>query len=85
LLENALAAVEQDADEKEHMPDTRPEEEEQEVEEEVNGGQEDEAQPESNGAQEIDNEGRMPGQLPTAAEQTSSKDYHSIKKAAKEK
>jgi hypothetical protein len=85
LLENATADAEQDAVDTEHMPDARPEEEEQEVDEEANGGQEDEVQPDSNGAQEIDNEGRMPGQLPTAAEQTSAKDYHSIKKAAKEK
>jgi hypothetical protein len=27
----------------------------------------------------------MPGQLPTAADQTTAKDYHSIKKAVKEK
>ena len=39
----------------------------------------------SSGAQENDNEGRMPGQLPTASEQSSVRDYHSIKKAAKEK
>jgi hypothetical protein len=85
LLENAIADAEQDAVASEHMPDARPEEEEQETDEEANGGQEDEVQPDSNGAQEIDNECRMPGQLPMAAEQTSAKDYHSIKNAAKEK
>ncbi len=37
-----------------------------------------------NTEQSNDNEGRMPGQLPTA-EQSTAKDYHSIKKAAKEK
>jgi hypothetical protein len=39
----------------------------------------------SSGAQENDNDGRMPGQLPTAAEQSSIRDYQTIKKAAKEK
>jgi hypothetical protein len=57
LLENATADAEQDAVDTEHMPDARPEEEEQEVDEEANGGQEDEVQTDSNGAQEIDNEG----------------------------
>jgi len=37
-----------------------------------------------NTEQSNDNEGRIPGQLPTA-EQSTVKDYHSIKKAAKDK
>ncbi len=57
LLESAVADAEQDVVDTEHMPDARPEEEEQEVDEEANGGQEDEVQTDSNGAQEIDNEG----------------------------
>ncbi len=87
LLENAVAEIEQDLAETEDMPDARPEEEEQELEEEATGAVEDDVQEESLGVQENDNEGRMPGQLPTAAEQSSIsiRDYHSIKKAAKEK
>ena len=38
----------------------------------------------TNAEQPNDEEGRMPGQLPTA-EQSTVKDYHSIKKSAKEK
>ena len=85
LLENAVAEIEQDSAEAEDMPDARPEEEEQELEEEATGAVDDDVQEPSSGAQENDNEGRMPGQLPTASEQSSVKDYHSIKKAAKEK
>ncbi len=36
LLKNAIADAEQDATETEHMPDARPKEEEQEVDEEAN-------------------------------------------------
>jgi len=82
ILENAIAEIEQEAAEVEDMPDGTPEEEEQEVEDEMNGGHD---EPVSDDAPPVDNEGRMPGQLPTAADQTSSKDYHSIKRAAKEK
>jgi hypothetical protein len=42
LLENELAVAEQDAVDKEHMPDAGPEQEEQEVDEEANDGQEQE-------------------------------------------
>jgi hypothetical protein len=84
-MENVIAEVEQDAGETEDVPDARPEEEEQELEEEATSTIEDDVQEAPNGAQENNIEGRMPGQLPTAAEQSSAKDYHSIKKAAKEK
>ncbi len=83
LLENAAAEIEQDSAETEDMPDARPEEEEQELVEEAGSTVKDDVQEASNGAQENDNEGRMPGQLPTAAEHSSMRDYHSIKKAAK--
>ena len=85
LLENAIAEVEQDSAEAEDMPNARPEEEEQELEEEVANTVDDDVQEASSGAQENDNDGRMPGQLPTAAEQSSIRDYQTIKKAAKEK
>jgi hypothetical protein len=85
FMENAIAEVEQDSAEVEVMPGARPEEEEQEVEEEAASTVDDDVQEEANGAQENDDEGQMPGQLPTAAEQSSARDYHSIKKAAKEK
>jgi hypothetical protein len=85
LMENDIAEVEQGSGETEDMPDARPKEEEQELEEEATSTIEDGVQEAPNGAQENDNEGQMPGQLPTAAEQSSAKDYHSIKKAAKEK
>jgi hypothetical protein len=85
LLENAVAEIKQDSAETEDMPDAWPEEEEQELEEEATGAVDDDVQEASNGAQENDNEGRMPGQLPTAAEQSTTRDYHNIKKAAKEK
>jgi hypothetical protein len=85
LLENSVAEIEQDSAETEDMPDARPKEEEQELEEEAAGTVEDDVQEASNGAQVNDNEGRMPGQLPTAAEQSTVRDYHNIKKAAKEK
>lgn len=83
----------QEATEDEDLPVLRPEEEDAEAaEEEVNGG---EAEEDNNGeaihdapnaTNEIthDPNGRMPGQIPTAAA-ASVKDYHSIKKAAKEK
>ncbi len=67
------------------MPDARPEEEEQELEEEAAGTIDDNVQEASNGALENDGKSRMPCQLPTAAEQSSVRDYHSNKKAAKEK
>ncbi len=82
MLENAIADIKQDAAEVEDIPDTRPEDEEQEKEDEVNGGQE---EPLSDDAPPVNNEGRMPGQLPTAADQTIPEGYHSIKRAAKEK
>jgi hypothetical protein len=85
LLENAIAEVEQDSAEAEDMPDARPEEEEQELEEEAANAVDDDVQEASSGAQENDNDGRMPGQLPTAAEQSSIRDYQTIKRAAKEK
>ena len=85
LLENAIAEVEQDSAEAEDMPDARPEEEEQELEEEAANAVDDDVQEASSGAQENDNDGRMPGQLPTAAEQSSIRDYKTIKRAAKEK
>ncbi len=37
---------------------------------------------ELNGGWEIDKDGQMPDQLPTATEQASAKGYHIIKKAA---
>ena len=73
LMENAIAEVEQDSAEAEDMPDARPKEEEQELEEEAACTVEDDVQEASNGAQENDNERWMPGQLPTAAEQSSMK------------
>jgi hypothetical protein len=85
IMENAIAEVEQDSGETEDIPDARPEEEEQGLEEEAASTIEDDVQEAPNGAQENDSEGQMPGQLPTAAEKSSAKDYHSIKKAAKEK
>jgi hypothetical protein len=85
LLENAIVEVEQDSAEAEDMPDVRPEEEEQELEEEAANTVDDDVQEASSDAQENDNDGRMPGQLPTAAEQSSIRDYQTIKKAAKEK
>jgi hypothetical protein len=71
----------QESTEDEDLPVLRPEEEDAEAaEEEVNGG---EAEEDNNGE---DPNGRMPGQIPTAAAAAASvKDYHSIKKAAKEK
>ncbi len=53
LLKNAIADAEQDATKTEHMPDARPKEEEQEVDEEANGGEEEEVQPESNEGSEL--------------------------------
>jgi len=93
-----IAMVEADADvqeaeEHEDLPVQRPEEKDAEVEEERNGGAAEEnadneegALNTSDGANENahDPNGRMPGQLPTAAN-ASQKDYHSIKKAAKDK
>jgi hypothetical protein len=93
-----IAMVEADADvqeaeEHEDLPVLRPEEEDAEVEEERNGGEAEEnaddeegALNTSDGANENahDPNGRMPGQLPTAAN-ASQKDYHSIKKATKGK
>ena len=78
LMETSIEEVEADAAEVEDLPPTSPEEEEMEHNEEANG--EEEEQPE----QQTDNEGRMPGQLPTA-EQSTVKDYQSIKRAAKER
>ncbi len=85
IREEAFSEVEQVSAEAEDMHDARPKEEEQELEEEAPSTVDDDVQEASNGAQENDNDGRMPGQLPTAAEQSSTRDYHSIKKAAKEK
>jgi hypothetical protein len=78
LMETSVEELEADAAEVEDLPSASPEEEEMEHEEEANG--EEDEQPE----QQTDNEGRMPGQLPTA-KQSTVKDYHSIKRAAKER
>ncbi len=85
MLEDVAAEVEQDTEEAEDLPEARPEEEDVELEEEAeqqNEDQQGEVNNEIEAAQN-DTEGRMPGQLPTA-EQSIVKDYHSIKKAAKE-
>jgi hypothetical protein len=71
ILENAIAEIQQDAAKVEDMPDRTPEEEEQEAEDEMNGGHD---EPVTDDAPLVDNEGQMPGQLPTAADQTSAKD-----------
>jgi hypothetical protein len=81
-----------DGEEVEDMPAIRPEEEDAEVLDELNGGEAEEANKREaavnkpDGANENihDPNGRMPGQLPKAADAVQ-KDYHSIKKAAKEK
>jgi hypothetical protein len=52
--------------------------------EEVNNGEAINNAPNSTNENAHDPNGRMPGQIPTAAA-ASVKDYHSIKKAAKEK
>jgi hypothetical protein len=82
----------QDIEETEDLPAVRPEEEDAEVLDELNGGEAKEANErvaavnKPDGANENihDPNGRMPGQLPKAADAVQ-KDYHSIKKAAKEK
>jgi hypothetical protein len=75
----------QEAEEHEDLPVLRPEEEDAEVEEERNGGEAEENADDEEGAVNAGwPYGRMPGQLPTAAN-ASQKDYHSIKKAAKDK
>ena len=82
----------QDIEETEDLPAVRPEEEDAEVLDELNGGEAEEANEREaavnkpDGANENihDPNGRMPGQLPKAADAVQ-KDYHSIKKAAKEK
>jgi len=86
MLEGAIAEIEHDAEEGEDLPDIRPEEEDVEQEEEMEEQNEEPCAEESNQneATQNDAEGRMSGELPTA-EQSSVKDYHSIKKAAKEK
>jgi hypothetical protein len=66
------------------MPDAGPKEEEQELEEEPIG-RVDDVQEALNGSQENDNEGKVQRQLPTAADQSCIRGYHSIKKAAVEK
>ncbi len=53
LLENAVAEIEQDSAETEDMPDARPEEEEQELEEEATGAVDDDVEEASNGAQHL--------------------------------
>ncbi len=94
MLDAVIGEVEQDADEGEDLPATRPEEDEVEEEDsEPEATMHDEPMPAEQQAEEAnatnaeqpnDEEGRMPGQLPTA-EQSTVKDYHSIKKSAKEK
>ena len=85
----------QDAEETEDMPTVRPEEEDAEAAEEqsneieADGAEQEEenvgATTEVVAAEAVhDPNGRMPGQLPTAATAVT-KDYHSVKKAAKEK
>jgi hypothetical protein len=70
LLDNAIAEVEQDLAEAESVPDARPKEENQEVKEEAASTVDDDVPQASNCEQENDNEGRMPGQLLTAVEQS---------------
>jgi hypothetical protein len=94
IIAAEIGEAEQDVDEAEDLPATRPEEKELEEEDsEPEGAVPDESMPAEqqtgeadagNTEQSNDNEGRIPGQLPTA-EQSTVKDYHSIKKAAKEK
>jgi hypothetical protein len=86
MLEDAVAEFEQDTEEAEYLPDTRPEEEDVELEEETEQQNEEQQGEKSNEneAAQNDTEGRRSGQLPTA-EQSTVEDYHSIKKAAKEK
>jgi hypothetical protein len=78
LMETSIWEVEADAAEVEDLPSASPEEEEMEHEVEANGEEEEQLE------QQPDNEGRMPSQLLTA-EQSTVKDYHSIKPAAQEK
>ena len=84
-----------DGEEVEDMPAIRPEEEDAEAADEEgnpfetdvpnNDAEDDVAMPNRNAENEIhDPNGRMPGQLPTEASSVV-KDYHSIKRAAKEK
>jgi len=84
-----------DGEEVEDMPAIRPEEEDAEAADEEgnpfetdvpnNDAEDDIAMPNRNAENEIhDPNGRMPGQLPTEASSVV-KDYHSIKRAAKEK
>ena len=90
----AIGEVEQDMDEVKDLPATRPEEDEVEEEGSKPESAPDDTMPADQQAGEAnaanteqwpnDYEGRMPGQLPTA-EQSTVKDYHSIKKAAKDK
>jgi hypothetical protein len=71
----------QEGEEVEDLPTLRPEEEDVEVAEELNGGEAEEGIANENAH---DPNGRMPGQLPTETD-ASQKDYHSIKKAMKDK
>ena len=72
ILNAAIGEMEQDVEETEDLPARRPEEDELEHEEFTIPNQ------------QTDCEGRMSGQLPTA-EQSIVKDYHSIKRASREK
>jgi hypothetical protein len=78
VLETSIDELEADAAEKEDLPEASPETEEPEHEGKSYGKEEEQLE------QQADNEGRMPDQVPTA-EQSTVKNYHRIKQAAKER
>lgn len=81
MMESAFDELIQDGEEVEDMPVDTPELEEAELAVAVDAEGEDVEPP-----PEPDTNGRMPGQLPSSAgDVILSKDYHSVKKAAKEK